>query len=184
MCQHLDFLWFPWFLCETKRTSRNFFLSTDSTEFRHVWASCYALAASGWEHSAKPANASLRCVICLSSCVIALINKNIHGNLWDYLWTFMLKNTNTKRSSLAAGAEGNDHALTVLTECFCLAHRKHRKHRMHVLRLCEPPDSLQVLSTELKLITLFFASCYALAALPDESTRLSRQTRVYDALSV
>ena len=35
-----------------------------------------------------------------------------------YSWTFMLKNTNTKRSSLPAGAEVNDYALTALTECF------------------------------------------------------------------
>ena len=46
------------------------------------------------------------------------MNKNIYEHLWDYLWTFMLKIINTKRSSLAAGAKGNDYALTVLTECF------------------------------------------------------------------
>ena len=35
------------------------------------------------------------------------------------------------------------------------------------LRARRPPDYLQVLSTEIKLITLFFASCYALAVLRD-----------------
>ena len=83
-----------------------------------------------------------------------------------------VKLINTKRSSLPAGAEVNDYALTALTKCFVC----HTEHRMHVLRLCEPPDSLQVLSTELKLITLFFASCCALT--PSDSQHSSLITKL------
>ena len=36
-------------LCDTKRTSRNFFLSTDSTEFRHVLQVATLLLPSGWQ---------------------------------------------------------------------------------------------------------------------------------------
>ena len=50
-------------------------------------------------------------------------------------WTFMLKNTNTKRSSLPAGAEVNDYALTALTKCFVWYTENTESTEIRVLRL-------------------------------------------------
>ena len=99
MCQHLDFLWFPWFLCDTKRTSRNFFLSTDSTEFRHVLQVASLLLVGIAERFHPEANASVARVICLGSCLNSVdINTSSRSNYRDARAPSLLGGQFPKRS--------------------------------------------------------------------------------------